>query len=92
MNTPASSNWIPNPHPLTEAEIKLDITWTADAKTAAALERQAHCNEFASVKDYLLDLIVTQLLGDEQDTVLTNDGKFVSAVYALDENLSPRNL
>jgi hypothetical protein len=53
METPADCNWIYHPNPLAEEEVKLDITWTADAKTAAALERQARCYEFASVKDYL---------------------------------------
>ena len=92
METPVSCNWIPHPNPLAEEEVKLDITWVADAKTASALERQARCYEFASVKDYLLQVIITQLADDEEDTVLTNDGRFVSGCYAFDENLSPRNV
>src|SRR6516165_3453670 len=78
METPADYNWIYHPNPLAEEEVKLDITWNADAKTAAALERQARCYDFASVKDYLLQIIVTQLADDEEDTVLSNDGRFVS--------------
>jgi hypothetical protein len=77
---------------LTQAELKLDITWTANAKTTAALERQARCNEFASVKEYLLDLIVTQLANDEEDTVLTSDGRFVAALDARDHNGVERNV
>ena len=38
METPADRNWIYHPNPLAEEEVKLDITWIADAKTAAALE------------------------------------------------------
>jgi hypothetical protein len=92
METPASCNWIPHPDPLAEEEFKLDITWTADAKTTAALERQARCYELPSVKDYLLQIIAAQLAEDEEDTVLTGDGRFVSGRYALDENLAPRNV
>ena len=92
METPASRNWIPHPNPLTEEEFKLDITWTADAKTTAALERQARCYKLPSVKDYILQIIAAQLAGDEEDTVLTGDGRFVSGCYALDENLAPRNV
>ena len=92
MESPADCNWIYHPNPLAEEEVKLDITWTADAKTTATLERQARCYELASVKDYLLQIIVTQLADDEEGTVLTNDGRFVSGCYAFDENLSPRNV
>ena len=50
METPADCSWIYHPNPLAEEEVKLDITWIADAKTAAALERQARCYEFAGVR------------------------------------------
>jgi hypothetical protein len=74
MDSPASCNWIQNPNPLTEEEIKLDITWTADAKTTAALERQAACNECSSAKNYLLKIFVERLVDDEEDTVLSSGG------------------
>jgi hypothetical protein len=71
----------------------LDITWTADAKTTAALERQALCHRCASVKDYLMEQIVAQLVEDEKDTVLSNDGRFVNGCYAYDfENDTPRSV
>lgn len=93
MDSPADCNWIQNPNPLTLTEVNLDITWTADAKTLQALERQARCNECTSIKDYLLKVIVERLAEDEQDTVLSNDGRFVSTLYAYDnENLSPRDV
>jgi hypothetical protein len=37
-------------------------------------------------------MITERLAADEEDTVLSNDGRFVSAVYTLDENFSPRNV
>jgi hypothetical protein len=84
--------WIYNPSALTEDEVNLDITWTADAKTTAALERQACCNGFESVKDYLQQMIAAQLASDEDDTVLSSDGRFVSGYYAYDEDGNPRNV
>jgi hypothetical protein len=92
MKTPANLNWIHNPTALTLEEVKLDITWTADAKTTAALKRQANCNSFQSVKDYLEATIAVMLASDEEDTVLANDGRFVSGCYAYDENVAPRNV
>jgi hypothetical protein len=92
MKTPANCNWIHNPTPLRKDEVKLDISWTADAKTTAALERQAQCNECSSVKEYLLKMITERLADDEEDTVLSNDGRFVWGGYALDENDTPRNV
>jgi hypothetical protein len=92
MDLPANCNWIPYPNPLVEEEVKLDITWTADAKTTEALERQVRCYELASVKDYFLQIIAAQLAGDEEDTVLTGDRRFVSGCSAIDENLVPRNV
>jgi hypothetical protein len=87
METPTDCNWIYHPNPLAE-EVKLDFTWTADAKTTAALERQARCNECASFKDYLFQMITERLGSAEEDTVLSNDGRFVSGCYAIDENLT----
>jgi hypothetical protein len=92
MKTPPNVNWIFNPNALTLSEVKLDITWTADARTTTALERQALCHEFQSVKDYLLEQIVAQLVEDEKDTVLSNDGRFVNGCYAEDKNGTPRNV
>jgi hypothetical protein len=37
-----------------------------------ALERQARCYELPSVKDYLLQIIASQLVSDEEDTMLTS--------------------
>jgi hypothetical protein len=34
-------NWIPLSDPVTEKEVKLELTWSADASTTAALERHA---------------------------------------------------
>jgi hypothetical protein len=62
------------------------------ANPTAALERQALCHEFASVKDYLQDLIATTLAEDEEDTVLANDGRFVPGCYAEDGNGMVRNV
>ena len=33
-----------------------------------------------------------ELAGDEEDTMLSNDGRFVSGYYAYDHNCSPRNV
>ena len=47
---------------------------------------------YASVKDYLLGLIAAHLALDEEDTVLSSDGRFVSRVDATDQYGSPINV
>lgn len=34
-------NWIPLPDPIREEEVVLELTWSADQRTRATIERQA---------------------------------------------------
>jgi hypothetical protein len=68
--------------PLVEDEVKIELTWKADERTRATLERQAHLNGFESVSDYLSDAIACRLAADEADTVLTRDGRFIYSCEA----------
>jgi hypothetical protein len=68
-------NWHPLPDPLTEDEVKLELSWQADDRTRVALERQAKLNGFDSVTEYMLDIIAYRLATDEADTVQTVGGK-----------------
>jgi hypothetical protein len=72
MNPP---NWTPLSNPLQEDEVKLELTWKADERTLAALERQAKLNGFDNPAAYMLDIISFRLATDEADTVVKDDGR-----------------
>jgi hypothetical protein len=65
------------PDPISEEEVKLELAWTADPRTTDALKRQAKCCGYSSIKDYLLMTIRTGLSQDDQDTILTTDGRIL---------------
>ena len=59
-------NWSRLPDRLTEGEVEFSITaWTANARTIAALERQAKRDGYKSVFEYLNVTITSMLLSDE---------------------------
>ena len=92
---PASKkvNWIPLPDPLTETEVNIQFNWTADARTTAALERQAKGMGFESPHAYILQLFAATLAGNEADSVLTDDGRVVcESLYAYDPAGLPQNV
>ena len=70
-------NWKDLPDPITEAEVKIQITWTADKRTTAALTRQAKLMRFATPTDYLHQGIAAILAGNEEDTFVLDDGSIV---------------
>jgi hypothetical protein len=68
-------NWIPLADPITEAEVKLELSWTADPRTARAIERQAACMRFESPQAYLGQILAAVLASNEGDTVVLANGK-----------------
>jgi hypothetical protein len=71
-------NWKALPDPISEDEVNIQITWTADARTTAALERQAKKIGHHSVNDYVRFAVIDFLVMDEQDSAITDDGRIVS--------------
>ena len=47
-------NWIPLPDAITEAEVNLELAWSADERTRQAIERQAALMGFESPVAYLV--------------------------------------
>ena len=70
-------NWIPLPDPITESEVKLELTWSADARTRAAIERQAKIMGFESPRAYLEQAVAAIIAGNEEDTIQTLDGRLL---------------
>ena len=60
-------NWIPLPDPLTGEEVRIQITWTANARTELAIRRQAKTNGFATPTDYLLQALAAVIAGNEEE-------------------------
>ena len=59
-------NWIRLPDPLTEEEVRIQITWTANARTELAIRRQAKLMGFATPTDYLLQALAAVIAGNEE--------------------------
>jgi hypothetical protein len=70
-------NWRPLPDQITEDQVNIEITWSADARTTAALKRQAAKIGFESVNDYVRSMVFEILVNDEEDSVLVDDGRTV---------------
>ena len=65
------------PDPITEDEVKIELTWTADSRTRLAIERQATLMGFESPIAYLHQALAATIAGNEEDTFLLDDGSIV---------------
>jgi len=82
-------NWIRLPDPLTEEEVRIQITWTAC--TELAIRRQAKLMGFATPTDYLLQALAAVIAGNEEDTILTDAGGFLCSRYG-EDGMTPQNV
>ena len=82
-------NWIRLPDPLTEEEVRIQITWTA--RTELAIRRQAKLMGFATPTDYLLQALAAVIAGNEEDTILTDAGGFLCSRYG-EDGMTPQNV
>lgn len=85
-------NWKTLPDPISEDEVNIQVTWTADARTTAALERQARKIGYDSANEYVWSVIIDNLVSDEQDSVLTDDGRIVARWETMGEDGFPKNI
>ena len=68
----------PLPNPITEREVQIELQWSADEPTSQAIERQSRLMGFDSPTDYMLQLIAATLASNEEDTVVTDDGRLIA--------------
>jgi hypothetical protein len=76
----------PLPNPITEREVKIELQWSADQRTTEALERQSRLMGLDSPTDYLLRAIAAVLVGNEEETIVTDDGRLVCGRHAYCHN------
>jgi len=69
---------LPLPDPITESQVKMKLTWSADAHTTQAIKRQAKLMGFKSPKAYVRQMIAAGLAGNEEDTGICPGGQSVS--------------
>jgi hypothetical protein len=89
---PGKRNWKPLPDPITEDEVKIEITWTADQRTRQALERQARKIGYDSVDEYVLSAVVDRLITDEEDAVIADDGRILCGWETENKDGSAKNV
>jgi hypothetical protein len=68
-----SPRFIPLPDPITEEQVALDLSWSADARTTQAIERQAKLMGFATPSDYLRQALAAVIAGNEAMTAVIAD-------------------
>jgi hypothetical protein len=82
--TPKKVNWIPMPDPTRQEEVNIELAWTADARTELAIRRQANLMGFDTPADYLTQMIATTVASNDEDIVITQDGRLVHKIDAHD--------
>jgi len=90
--TPRIVNWIPLPDAITEEEIKLELNWTADERTTAAIARQGALMGFESPTAYLVQALAATIASNEGDTIMTNDGRILNGCDGYDRDGLPQNV
>jgi hypothetical protein len=68
-------NCTPLPDPISESEVKLELHWSADEHTRAAIERQARLMGFDTPTDYLLQILAPTIASNEESTLIGPDGQ-----------------
>jgi hypothetical protein len=71
-------NWKHLPDAITEEQIELELNWTADKRTTAAIARQAALMGFESPTAYLLQALAATIAGNEGDTIKADDGRILN--------------
>jgi hypothetical protein len=61
---------VPLPDAVTEEQVNIQLTWTADARTQAAIERQARLMGFKSPRAYLKQALAATIADNEEDTAI----------------------
>ena len=74
---PKNANWTPMPDPIRKEEVNIQLTWMADARTDLAIKRQANLMGFETPADYLTQVIATALASNDENIVITQDGRIV---------------
>jgi hypothetical protein len=72
-----SPRFIPLPDPISEEQVSLELSLSADARTTRSIERQAKLMDFATANEYLHEMIGATIAGHEEATVITEDGQLV---------------
>jgi hypothetical protein len=89
---PKNVNWTPLPDPIRKEEVNIQLTWTADARTELAIRRQANLTGFETSADYLTQIIATTLASNDENTVITRDGRLVHRTDAYDSDRVPQDV
>ncbi len=85
-------NWHPLPDPIREDEVNIEFTWSADERTTKAIVRQAKLMGFKMPSAYLLKALAATIAGNEEDTILTDDGRLLNGCDGYDGDGMPQNV
>jgi hypothetical protein len=85
-------NWKFLPDAISEDEVDIQFIWYGNERTEQAIERQAKLMGFPSAYDYLQQLIAATIAGNEEDTILADDGRILNGNDGYDQDGLPQNV
>ena len=74
------------PDPIREEEVKIQLSWTADSRTELAIKRQANLMGFETTSGYITQMIARALASNDEEIVITRDGRLVQKTHAYDSD------
>jgi hypothetical protein len=77
MKTDPSELLFPIPDRVTESEVSLQLTWTADERTDRAIRRQAKLMGFPTPEAYLVQACACAIASNEETTFQKLNGELV---------------
>jgi hypothetical protein len=83
---PKNVNWTPMPDPIRKEEVNIQLAWTAGARTKLPVRRQANLMGFETPAGYLTQMIAMTLASNDENTVITKDGRLVHKTHAHDSD------
>jgi len=92
MNTARKVNWKPLPDAITEPEVNVKLTWSADERTRLCIERQAKLMGFENATAYLVQALAATIAGNEEDTILADDGRILRGRAGYGPDHLPQNV
>ena len=80
------------PDPIREEEVKIQFSWTADSRTELAMRRQANLMGFETTSGYITQMIARALASNDEEIVITRDGRLVHKSHANDSDGVPQDV
>ena len=80
------------PDPIRGEEVNIQLTWTADARTGGGDQTAGEPDGIDTPADFLTQMIAATLTSNDEDVVITQDGRLVRKIHAHDSGGVPQDV